>query len=171
MQKDIAINLKGRVMNNFSCNDCVGMCCACPPSILSEDEIIFAIASGVRVIAIDRGGVYAICVAKDGPTCPYLDNTGKCSIYDNRFDACRAFECSALDEEKQAFVRDHGYMDIIKKLTTNKSKAHDSIYFNRAIISKYKIEVVDLGKWTQLINGVDLSFALTETIRIIDKNT
>ena len=158
-------------MKNFSCDDCVGMCCACPPALLSEDEIIFAISSGVRVIALNIGVSFAVSVAKDGSACPYLDNAGKCSIYDNRFDACRAFEWVALDEEKQVLVRGHGYMDIIRKLTTNRSKAHTPIYFGSEIISKYKIEVVDIDKWTNLVNGVDLSFALAETIKIIDKNT
>ena len=171
MQKDIAINLKGRVMNNFSCNDCVGMCCACPPAMSSEDEILFAIDSSKRVIAMDHGDRYSVSVAKDGQACPYLNEEGKCSIYNDRFAVCKSFECKALDEGKEDLVRGHGYMDMIKKLTEHRYSIPGAVFFSEGIINKHNIEVVDVDEWVQLVNGVDASFAIAEVIKIIEKNT
>ena len=158
-------------MEKFSCNDCTGMCCACPPAMHSEDEIIFAIDSGKRVIAMDFGGRYSVSVAKDGQACPYLDDAGKCSIYDNRFFVCKSFECNALDEDKELFVRTTGFGEAIKKLTTHRNEIPKAVFFGDDIIEKYNIDVVGTEEWIQLVNGVDASFAIAEIDRMIEKNS
>ena len=129
-------------MKKFSCDDCVGMCCACPPAMSSEDEILFAVSSGKRLIAMEIGDGYSVSVAKDGSACPYLNNDGKCSIYNNRFNICKTFECKALDEDRKTFLDNPGYMDAVKKLTTNRNNIEKAILFDEHMIGakeKYRI--------------------------------
>jgi len=88
------------IIGNFNCEKCSGICCVNPPELRNIDEIKKAIDMDVKIYLIVEGDlVIGAGVAKVAKKCPFLAN-GKCSIYDERFEACKWFECVSKDEGK-----------------------------------------------------------------------
>jgi Fe-S-cluster containining protein len=85
---------------NWDCSRCTGVCCLTPPA-LYEEEIAkaYSLKPDITIIAVEiKDNKYAVSIAKDSETdtCPFLVE-GKCSIYNDRFKACRDYTCKALD--------------------------------------------------------------------------
>jgi Fe-S-cluster containining protein len=76
----------------FGCNLCSGVCCINPPLLRTFEEGMRAKSYGVEIVATPRDTGYLIAIAKKDDTCPFLKN-GECSIYDDRFESCKMYEC------------------------------------------------------------------------------
>jgi len=91
--------------NNFTCDDCAGICCLNPPLLKSMEEGLRAKHLGAKIIAVKKENGYMIAIKKKDDSCPFLDkNTGKCTIYEDRFEACKAYKCNLLDFDRRIAI-------------------------------------------------------------------
>ena len=90
----------------FDCNQCAGMCCANPPLLRTFEEGMKAKKMGVEIVASgDSSSGYFIAIAKKKDVCPFLcTKSGDCKIYEERFEACRAFECKLIGKHEIAVM-------------------------------------------------------------------
>ena len=92
--------------NKFTCNDCFGICCINPPLLRTFEEGMRAKRLGAPIVAYPVDGGYMICIEKRRDVCPFLDmETGTCSIYEERFSACRSYQCGLLKLDHGVAVR------------------------------------------------------------------
>ena len=82
----------------LSCEKCGGLCCANPPQLNNFSEIEKALSKNVEVFynKEDQVGVFFFVVKAINKQCPFLDKDFKCSIYEDRFEACKDYKCKAL---------------------------------------------------------------------------
>ena len=88
----------------FTCENCAGVCCVAPPMLNGINEIKFAKSLRVEVIATEyKDDKYMVAIAKKDGICPLLKGNN-CSVHDNKFKACRNFNCEWLNIEKDLVV-------------------------------------------------------------------
>ena len=80
-------------MSDLPCEECGGGCCKWNYTVyLTQDEKEWVLSRNPEYV--DPSNDYNALLFKDGK-CPYLES-GKCSIYETRFDTCRKFNCVML---------------------------------------------------------------------------
>ena len=159
---------------SFDCSKCGGMCCINPPLLRTFEEGMFAKKLGVEIVASQHGeNEYLIAIAKSKDVCPFLDReTGNCSIYDNRFESCRAYECKliGMDSSKAVLVMAKGAEHHLNTgLHTEKPKP-----LTRSQVRKIGAKVIrSQNKLLQKISATNIStvVAITEkTMEMVYRN-
>jgi len=162
------------IIDDFNCDKCSGICCINPPELRDIEEINKALRFGAKVLIIkdfESDRVIGAGVEKINGKCVFLNNKGKCDIYENRFKACKDFECSAKIDSK---------LDIFKFITlfeVDKSKTSGRIDFkninveilkDKLINSNY--EIVTLIEYAKKNIYTDISEIFIYLDKIIEKN-
>ena len=127
-----------------SCERCSGVCCINPPSLQSTDEIERALNLGAELVGIDidyENDIYAVSVRKKEGVCPFLKD-GNCSVYTDRFKACKAFECKGIYDEFDVSSFD----EVQEAFITNINEKLLPIYFKKNTLDKYGIEIIGIDQ-------------------------
>jgi len=140
----------------FDCKLCKGICCLNPPSVRVY-EANKAIELGASLISFKTDEGYYVSVKPDGDMCPFWEN-GECSIYENRFQACRDFECEAMGENPDTLASIDNISVIIKVFKTSKKEPIDKngVFWMKKDIEKYGIPVVEEKEFIEIIMARDL---------------
>jgi len=111
------------IINDFNCGKCSGICCINPPELRDIEEINKVLSFGVKILIIkdfESDSVIGAGIEKINGKCPFLNDKGKCDIYENRFGACRDFECKAKKNNKFEFHKFQSLFENDKSEITNK---------------------------------------------------
>jgi Fe-S-cluster containining protein len=106
----------------LDCKKCGGLCCSNPPELYSLEEVERALKNGASVMYcnIDNNKMYFVVKAIENK-CPFLDKKDfNCSIYEERFEACKKYECEALKNNNKINGIDFFMLEFLKN---NSSKA------------------------------------------------
>ena len=123
------------------CDECSGICCLNPPELRSIEELALAHKLKAKILGLKVDtDKYILTIAKDVNTkaCKFLDmETGKCSIYENRFEACRLLECKITNDNGVSVD------DFMEGKIGMPKKASEPYYFKKADIKRYGVKVAD----------------------------
>ena len=108
---------------------------------------------GAKLVAVkhDKGYLVAIQQEQIGgfngiKHCPFFDiENGDCKIYNDRFDACRSYECEAIGMDATKLSKMHEFQ-LIGKLVSAKRSSFLPKYEKKATIRKYNIEIVEINE-------------------------
>jgi len=113
------------IIENFNCSKCSGICCINPPELRNIEEINKALGFGVKVLIIKdpkSDEILGAGVEKTKGKCPFLNDKGKCDIYENRFMACEDFECKAKKDNKFEVLKFQAVFEIEKSSDSASNK-------------------------------------------------
>jgi len=148
-----------------NCNMCKGMCCFNPPALHSKEEIDFALEKGCTLLCIKTNKGYNISIKAKEEQCPFLYN-GNCSIYKDRFLACKEFNCKALDKN----IDEVDVNDFITLDSTNQSMS--ITYFTEEFINNIKQSYKDrIEIYDSVFKAIDNFTISTFKLALGIKNT
>ena len=128
---------------NFTCENCHGVCCIAPPMLKNIKEVKKAKKLGVEIVATEaEKGRYMLAIAKKNDLCPfYIVETGKCGIYDDRFEACKNYRCKWLDEDKKTALNDIKNLrfEVLNQKSKGEPYTHSESTIKHIICSKATI--------------------------------
>jgi len=149
-----------------SCSQCDGLCCLNPPEIRSVKELSFAIQNGAKPLALqlDRNK-FIVTLARDTRgSCNFLSDTGDCTIYENRFEACRLLNCKIISNtgiDTNSLFRGRVGED---------REASEPFYFDKKTIKNFKVEVADQQTIMKKAFLVDLIPYVKRVSELISRN-
>ena len=153
-------------MKQFDCSSCGSICCINPPMLGSFDEIVRAQRFGAEIVALEKmPGKYVVAIAKntDTDTCPFLTKKG-CSIYENRFNACRSYECGLLGASFGSVVSSLARMDL-SKLNIHDGPTSDPFFVSKSTLKKLGIRP---AKYHEALQKTVLSNQKTFILHVVD---
>jgi len=159
-------------MNNFTCKDCLGVCCFNPPAMASEAEIIKAKKYGAKLVSVKRDRKRFVSIeqeeTKEGiKHCPFLEiGTGGCKIYSDRFLACKNFKCKALNIDIDKFLAKSDD-EKIHFLTSNANKTDKIPFIKNNVIKKHKIDTIGMHEALERVAMVPYAQAMS-FIKVIE---
>lgn len=142
---------------SFTCGDCRGACCLCPPQLHKETEVSQALELGATVVATQREGKYYCCIVKENDRCPFLINH-QCSVYETRFTVCGGFRCKALGlplDEVESM--DNGDKLLHVMYPAKYSVSHRQHAINPDFIARHGIKVHNQLEVLKLMSATNMS--------------
>ena len=135
----------------FNCELCKGVCCLNPPNVRVY-EGSKAVEMGASLISFRTSRGYYVSIRPNGDTCPFWEN-GNCSVYENRFQACRNFECEMIGKDVREIVSVNDVDDMIKSFTASKERSinDDGVFWSEKEIEKYGVSVVEEAEFIRIV--------------------
>jgi len=169
---------------SLTCDSCNGVCCFNPPTLTNVDEVKIALQNAERfnaeVIFFEHDqDNYLVAIAKsDDYKCPFLSKEGKCNIYDQRFNVCKEYKCSAIkngyvdikDLISGEFLNDYENINKAKKKIPFIKKGDLKEIFSEKSYEKYIFKTKDLTEMSKKIYGVPADLFAGKISEIILKN-
>jgi len=151
-------------LNN--CSQCDGLCCLNPPEIKSVNELSFAIQNGAKPMALQvEKNKFVITLARDERgNCNFLSDTGECTIYENRFEACRLLDCKIISENGIDLL------NLLNGKIGEDRKASEPFYVDKKTIKSFKVEVADQQTIMEKAFLIDLDLYLKRVNNLVSKN-
>ena len=139
-------------MMTFGCELCRGICCLNPPNV-KRSEAEKAKRLGAEMVSFKRYEGYYVSIKPNGDMCPFWED-GSCSIYDERFESCRNFECKAIGEDPLRLTKlSNPFMviDMFRNPKRTYSAKREDVFWSKEEIEKYAIPVVSEQEFIKLV--------------------
>ena len=121
------------------CSECNGLCCINPPEVRSLEELKFATQNKAKVLGLKVDtNRYILTIAKEDGACKFLNKeNGECSVYENRFEACKLLDCKLISENGITLEEfKNGAIGIKKEYSK-------PVFFDKKTIKRYKVKIAD----------------------------
>jgi len=154
----------------FDCSLCEGICCYNPPQIANKREYEFAKSQGAEIVAVKISSEkYALAIAKKNRKCPFLTETNKCSIYENRFESCRNYKCGFLNKKIEGPINPAEFAVYLNSTNGSNTEDLDIFLVSKKFIKNEHIRILKPSEIIETLSALDFDIFFSIIQKINNK--